>query len=72
MNTSNTVVSVIPCEAYELEIVRQALGTCLEPLGGLQPFVHPGMRVLLKPNLLAAAPSEQAVTTHPMIVQVVG
>jgi uncharacterized protein (DUF362 family)/Pyruvate/2-oxoacid:ferredoxin oxidoreductase delta subunit len=71
MNTSNAVVSVISCEAYELEIVRQAVKACLEPLGGMQHFVHPGMRVLLKPNLLAAAEREQAVTTHPMIVQVV-
>jgi uncharacterized protein (DUF362 family)/Pyruvate/2-oxoacid:ferredoxin oxidoreductase delta subunit len=71
MNTSNAVVSVIPCDAYELDAVRQAIKACLEPLGGMQHFVHPGMRVLLKPNLLASAEREQAVTTHPMVVQVV-
>ncbi len=71
MNTSNAVVSVVPCDTYELDAVRQAIKACLEPLGGIQRFVHPGMHVLLKPNLLAAAEREQAVTTHPLIVQVV-
>jgi uncharacterized protein (DUF362 family)/ferredoxin len=67
----NTIVSVVPCSDYELDGVRQALKACLAPLGGIERFVHPGMRVLLKPNLLAAAEREQAVTTHPALVQAV-
>ena len=34
-------------------------------------FVRPGMRVLLKPNLLTAANLERAITTHPAVVQAV-
>jgi len=71
MNTSNAVVSVTHCEAYELDVIRQAIKACLEPLGGMEHFVHPGMRVLLKPNMLTSAEREQAVTTHPMVVQAV-
>jgi len=34
-------------------------------------FVRPGQRILLKPNLLAKAAPEQAVTTHPAVVEAV-
>jgi uncharacterized protein (DUF362 family)/Pyruvate/2-oxoacid:ferredoxin oxidoreductase delta subunit len=34
-------------------------------------FVKPGMRVLLKPNLLAARKPEQATTTHPTVMAAV-
>ena len=53
----NNVVSVAACNTYELDQVRQAVVTCLEPLGGIAAFVHPGMHVLLKPNLLLAKQS---------------
>ncbi|NLE99690.1 MAG: DUF362 domain-containing protein [Anaerolineales bacterium] len=43
----------------------------LAPLGGLERFVRPGMRVLLKPNMLTAAPPERAVTTHPALIETV-
>ncbi len=64
-----SIVSVVACEAYEPGAVRQAVIVVLAPLGGIGRFVRPGMRVLLKPNLLAAADLEQAVTTHPAVVQ---
>ena len=67
----NPIVSVVACKEYDLDTVRQAVKACLEPLGGLRRFVRPGMRVLLKPNLLAAAEEERAVTTHPMVVRAV-
>jgi len=65
------VVSVVRCETYDLGLVRQAVVAALAPLGGIGRFVRPGMRVLLKPNLLAAADAERAVTTHPAVVQAV-
>jgi len=66
-----SVVSVVACEVYEPEAVRQAVAAVLAPLGGIGRFVHPGMRVLLKPNLLAAAAMERAITTHPAVVRAV-
>jgi len=65
------VVSVVKCETYEIERVRQALITVLEPLGGIRAFVRPGQRVLLKPNLLMPARPERAITTHPAVVEAV-
>ena len=67
----NPIVSVVACKEYDLDAVRQAVKACLEPLGGLPRFVKPGMRVLLKPNLLTAAEEDRAVTTHPMVVRAV-
>jgi uncharacterized protein (DUF362 family)/ferredoxin len=66
-----STVSVACCDTYELGTVRRAVAATLAPLGGIARFVQPGMRVLLKPNLLAAAELEQAVTTHPAVVQAV-
>ncbi|MGD2143567.1 MAG: DUF362 domain-containing protein [Anaerolineae bacterium] len=65
------VVSIAACEAYDLDVVRRAATAVLAPLGGIGRFVRPGMQVLLKPNLLTAAHPRQAVTTHPIFVQVV-
>lgn len=41
-------------------------------MGGLEKYVRPGMRVLLKPNLLSAKAPERAITTHPEFVAAVG
>lgn len=66
-----SLVSVVACETYALEQVRRSIAAVLAPLGGIERFVRPGMRVLLKPNLLAAADLERAVTTHPTVVRAV-
>jgi uncharacterized protein (DUF362 family) len=70
-NQTNSFVSVAACQTYELDAVRQAVRGMLTPLGGMRHFVRPGMRVLLKPNLLSATEREQAVTTHPAVVRAV-
>ncbi len=64
-------VSVVACETYEPGPVRRAVKAALAPLGGIERFVRPGMRVLLKPNLLTAADRERAVTPHPAVVEAV-
>jgi uncharacterized protein (DUF362 family)/Pyruvate/2-oxoacid:ferredoxin oxidoreductase delta subunit len=64
-------VCVVACQVYDPDVVRQAVAGALAPLGGIDRFVRPGMQVLLKPNLLAAASLDRAVTTHPAVVQAV-
>ncbi|MGD2145893.1 MAG: DUF362 domain-containing protein, partial [Anaerolineae bacterium] len=64
-------VSLTACETLSREVVEEALLSVLAPLGGMGRFVSPGMQVLLKPNLLAAVAPDQAVTTHPTLVQAV-
>jgi uncharacterized protein (DUF362 family) len=64
-----TRVAIVPCAEYDPAAVRDALVEALGFFGGLSAFVHPGQRVLLKPNLFAAMTPEQAQTTHPVLVR---
>ncbi|HHN94139.1 MAG TPA: DUF362 domain-containing protein [Anaerolineae bacterium] len=68
---TNPLVSVVTCETYDLDAVRRAVTAALAPLGGIERYVRPGMRVLLKPNLLAASDLDHALITHPAVVQAV-
>ena len=70
-HSAQSVVSVVACKDYELDAVRRAVGGALAPLGGIERYVRPGMRVLLKPNLLTDADWERGATTHPAVVQAV-
>ena len=64
-------IMLASCDSYELSRVRAALLLLLEPLGGIEAFVSPGERILLKPNMLSVKTPEQAVTTHPVVVRAV-
>lgn len=64
-------VSIASSNSYELRSVRQAIVKLLEPLGGISAFINCGDRVLLKPNMLSAQEPDLAVTTNPVVVQVV-
>lgn len=57
------------CSSYEPERVQQALIALLAPLGGIAAFVRAGQTVLLKPNMLSNKRPEEAITTHPAIVE---
>ncbi len=43
----------------------------MDPFGGLGAWLGPGRTVLLKPNLVSPHPPEDAVTTHPVVVEAV-
>jgi uncharacterized protein (DUF362 family) len=64
-------VSVIKCDNYEPEKVYDAVARGLELLGDRSQFVKPGMRILLKCNLLLRKKPEEAATTHPEIAAAV-
>ena len=63
-------VYIVKCGDYSQ--VEKKLEELLEMMGGMRQFVKPGQRIVLKPNLLMAAPPEKAVTTHPSIVAATG
>ena len=65
------VVSVVSCDSYDIDAVRAAVGAAMSPLGGIARYVRPGMKVLIKPNLLSASDLSKAITTHPAIVRAV-
>ena len=60
-------VSVAACAAYTPEVCERALTEVLAPLGGLE-WVRPGMRVVIKANLVAAMKPDAAATTHPTLL----
>lgn len=62
-------VALVKCDSYDTDRVFEAVKRCVDLLGGMGNFVKPGMKVLLKPNLLSARPPEDAVDTHPEVVR---
>ncbi|MHB8124387.1 MAG: DUF362 domain-containing protein [Desulfitobacteriaceae bacterium] len=64
---SSTVVLKY-CPDYTTEVEAQ-LREGVKELGGMSAFVQPGQRVLLKVNLLMKKRPEEAVTTHPSVVE---
>ena len=64
-----TQVYAASCPDYEqAEACIRALA---EQMGGMGRFVRPGERIVLKANLLRAAPPESAICTHPAVVEAV-
>lgn len=65
-----SLVSVQKTGSYDPETLKQAVDAHFAALG-VEGELRPGMKVLLKPNLLAARKPELGVTTHPALVQAV-
>lgn len=62
-------VSIEKCADYKDAEVYNAVKKAVDLLGGINSFVKKGEKILIKPNLLSAAPSDSAITTHPSIVK---
>lgn len=60
--------AVIKCTQYELSAVEEALARGLALLGGMEKFIKPGAKVLIKANLIMKAQPEKAMTTHPAVI----
>ena len=66
---SKVRVALLHCERYEVDTLQRTLLRGFDLLGGLSRFVTRDERVLLKPNILAGCSPEQAVTTHPTVLE---
>lgn len=64
-------VSVSKCEDYNYENVYKTIHETFENIGGLEKYIKPGMKVLIKVNLLMARKPETATTTHPSLIKAV-
>ncbi len=62
-------VSIVKCENYEYDNVKNAIKKSLDLTGGLPKFVKPGNIVLLKVNAIIGFAPERAATTHPAVVR---
>jgi len=65
----HSIVSIVRCSSYDQDEVDRALKESLNLIGGIEKFVSKGKKVLVKPNLVAPLPPEEAITTHPNIVK---
>ncbi len=64
-------VSIVRCADYDTTRVAESVKAAVDQAGGMNNFVKPGMKVLLKPNLLSPRAPEEAVCTHPEVVRAV-
>jgi uncharacterized protein (DUF362 family)/NAD-dependent dihydropyrimidine dehydrogenase PreA subunit len=62
-------VAIVRCRDYDQARVDAAIQEAVGLLGGMERFVKPGQRVLLKVNLLRAADPSEGVVTHPSLVR---
>jgi uncharacterized protein (DUF362 family) len=76
-------VAIVNAESYDVDELRKSFSTAFEILGydkdnPLRGFIHPGMRVFIKPNWVASRWREScshrddiySVITHPAVIQV--
>ena len=64
-------VALVRCNDYDPARVCDAVARGLSLLGGIEQYVRPSERILLKVNLLAATVPAKAVTTHPSVFEAV-
>ena len=55
--------------SYDETMIQRCVDEMLDSMG--PQWITPGMRVLVKPNLLLPAPPERAIVTHPLICRAV-
>ena len=67
MNT----VNIVRCEDYEFENVRKAVCEALDGIDAIKLKITKGSSVLVKTNLLMRKSPNDAVTTHPMVVEAI-
>lgn len=65
----NPQVSIVKCATYEFTQVLAAVRSAIDLCGGIENFIKPGSRVLVKPNLLIAKSPDLGITTHPAVVR---
>ena len=61
-------VAIVKCEEYTRSAVKTAMLDSFAFFGGVENFIRPGERILLKPNLIASSKGDAA-TTHAIFVE---
>lgn len=66
-----TMVIISECKDYNLTNLELKLNASMEMLGGWGKFISPGMKVLLKVNLIGPKTPDTAAITHPEFVRAI-
>lgn len=64
-------VYLAQCAEYRTDLLDAAVAEAFETLG-LDEKIQPGMRVVIKPNLIMRSKSEAGIITHPAVTAAVG
>ena len=64
-------VSLVKCKTYDAKEVELAVKRSVDLLGGIEKFIKPDSKVLIKPNLLSARNPDEGVDTHPEVIRAV-
>lgn len=64
-------VHITKCDAYEEQKVYEAVVACFEACPEVKNKLFEGARVLVKTNLLMRKNPEEAVTTHPVVIEAI-
>jgi uncharacterized protein (DUF362 family) len=64
-------VAIVECSSYDPETVQDDVNRLVGLLGGWENYVRPGENIVIKPNLLLKKSPDEAVTTHPSVVEAV-
>lgn len=67
----NSSVSIVSCRDYDSVRVLAAARKAIDLVGGINAFIKPGSKVLVKPNLLMAQAPQAGITTHPEVAAAV-
>lgn len=62
-------VAIAECRQYDLDQITNALKQTLQGIGGWEPYIRKGERVLLKINLVMSKKADAHATSHPVFVQ---
>ena len=63
--------AVIHCTSYDRECVQRSVDELFRLCGGIGQIIKPGMRVMIKLNLLMKRAPERATTTHPEVARAI-
>ncbi|HWR61844.1 MAG TPA: DUF362 domain-containing protein [Clostridia bacterium] len=66
-----STVSIVRCEDYEFENVKKSVYEALDRIEAIREKITGGSRVLVKANLLMRKNPEDAVTTHPAVIEAI-
>lgn len=62
------MVLVQQCKTYDEEIILEKVTELFTAHGGIEKFARPGVKVVIKPNIVSKKKPEEAATTHPSLV----
>jgi uncharacterized protein (DUF362 family) len=65
-------VAILEIADYNVSEIKNKVLACFNKHFPMEVYFNPSDKILLKPNLLMPAKTEQAIVTHPAVIEAVG